>query len=95
MLITTAEPFHPQRVGGAGVELSRLSRLRQRAPLCLWSLPADTHATYGSQAAVPVFSRANVRHVGLKILDQPAFNRDRLKAEKLIDSKVLEQLIRV
>jgi hypothetical protein len=28
-------------------------------------------------------------------LDQPAFNRDRLKAEKLIDSKVLEQLIRV
>jgi hypothetical protein len=27
--------------------------------------------------------------------DQPAFNRDRLKAEKLIDSKVLEQLIRV
>ena len=25
----------------------------------------------------------------------PAFNRDRLKAEKLIDSKVLEQLIRV
>jgi len=24
-------------------------------------------------------------------LDQPAFNRDRLKAEKLIDSKVLEQ----
>jgi UDP-N-acetyl-D-mannosaminuronic acid transferase (WecB/TagA/CpsF family) len=29
------------------------------------------------------------------ILDQPAFNRDRLKAEKLIDSKVLEQLIRV
>ena len=30
-----------------------------------------------------------------KGLDQPAFNRDRLKAEKLIDSKVLEQLIRV
>jgi hypothetical protein len=29
------------------------------------------------------------------VLDQPAFNRDRLKAEKLIDSKVLEQLIRV
>jgi hypothetical protein len=29
------------------------------------------------------------------MLDQPAFNRDRLKAEKLIDSKVLEQLIRV
>jgi hypothetical protein len=28
-------------------------------------------------------------------LDQPAFNRNRLKAEKLIDSKVLEQLIRV
>jgi hypothetical protein len=28
-------------------------------------------------------------------LDQPAFNRDRLKAEKLIDSKVLEQRIRV
>jgi len=28
-------------------------------------------------------------------LDQPAFNRKRLKAEKLIDSKVLEQLIRV
>ena len=28
-------------------------------------------------------------------LDQPAFNRTRLKAEKLIDSKVLEQLIRV
>jgi hypothetical protein len=27
--------------------------------------------------------------------DQPAFNRDRLKAEKLIDSKVLEQLIRI
>ena len=27
-------------------------------------------------------------------LDQPAFNRNRLKAEKLIDSKVLEQLIR-
>ena len=25
------------------------------------------------------------------MLDQPAFNRDRLKAEKLIDSKVLEQ----
>jgi hypothetical protein len=31
----------------------------------------------------------------VKTLDQPAFNRDRLKAEKLIDSKVLEQLIRV
>ena len=30
-----------------------------------------------------------------RALDQPAFNRDRLKAEKLIDSKVLEQLIRV
>ena len=30
-----------------------------------------------------------------KKLDQPAFNRARLKAEKLIDSKVLEQLIRV
>ncbi len=29
------------------------------------------------------------------VLDQPAFNRNRLKAEKLIDSKVLEQLIRV
>ena len=29
------------------------------------------------------------------LLDQPAFNRFRLKAEKLIDSKVLEQLIRV
>jgi len=29
------------------------------------------------------------------ILDQPAFNRNRLNAEKLIDSKVLEQLIRV
>jgi hypothetical protein len=28
-------------------------------------------------------------------LDQPAFNRKRLKAEKLIDSKVLEQLTRV
>jgi hypothetical protein len=28
-------------------------------------------------------------------LDQPAFNRKRLKAEKLIDSKVPEQLIRV
>ena len=28
-------------------------------------------------------------------LDQPAFNRKRLKAEKLIDSKALEQLIRV
>jgi len=28
-------------------------------------------------------------------LDQPAFNRNRLKAEKLIDSKVLEQLIRI
>jgi hypothetical protein len=28
-------------------------------------------------------------------LAQPAFNRNRLKAEKLIDSKVLEQLIRV
>ena len=28
-------------------------------------------------------------------LDQPAFNRRRLKAEKLIDSKVLKQLIRV
>jgi len=28
-------------------------------------------------------------------LDQPAFSRKRLKAEKLIDSKVLEQLIRV
>jgi hypothetical protein len=28
-------------------------------------------------------------------LDQPAFNRSRLKAEKLIDSKALEQLIRV
>ncbi len=27
--------------------------------------------------------------------DQRAFNRDRLKAQKLIDSKVLEQLIRV
>jgi oxalate decarboxylase/phosphoglucose isomerase-like protein (cupin superfamily) len=27
--------------------------------------------------------------------DQPAFNRKRLKAEKLTDSKVLEQLIRV
>jgi hypothetical protein len=30
-----------------------------------------------------------------QILDRPAFNRKRLKAEKLIDSKVLEQLIRV
>jgi hypothetical protein len=29
------------------------------------------------------------------LLDQPAFNQNRLKAEKLIDSKVLEQLIRV
>ena len=29
------------------------------------------------------------------VLDQPAFNRKRLKAEKLINSKVLEQLIRV
>ena len=29
------------------------------------------------------------------LLDQLAFNRKRLKAEKLIDSKVLEQLIRV
>jgi hypothetical protein len=28
-------------------------------------------------------------------LDQPAFDRKRLKAEKLIDSKALEQLIRV
>ena len=28
-------------------------------------------------------------------LDQPAFNRKRLKVEKLIDSKALEQLIRV
>ena len=28
-------------------------------------------------------------------LDQPAFNRNRLKAEKLIDSRVREQLIRV
>ena len=28
-------------------------------------------------------------------LDQPAFNRNRLKAEKLINSRVLEQLIRV
>ena len=28
-------------------------------------------------------------------LDQPTFNRKRLKVEKLIDSKVLEQLIRV
>jgi hypothetical protein len=28
-------------------------------------------------------------------LDQPAFSRKRLKAEKLIDSKELEQLIRV
>jgi len=28
-------------------------------------------------------------------LDQPALNRNRLKAEKLIDPKVLEQLIRV
>ena len=29
-----------------------------------------------------------------ELLDQPAFDRNRLKAEKLIDSKVLEQLIR-
>jgi hypothetical protein len=29
------------------------------------------------------------------VLDQPAFNRNRLKAEKLIDPKVLEQLISV
>jgi hypothetical protein len=28
-------------------------------------------------------------------IDQPAFNRYRLKAEKLIDAKVPEQLIRV
>jgi hypothetical protein len=26
MLITTAEPFHPQRVGGAGVELSTFAK---------------------------------------------------------------------
>src|SRR6516165_9159473 len=29
--------------------LSKHSRLRQRMPLCLWSLPADAHATYGSR----------------------------------------------
>jgi hypothetical protein len=36
-----------------------------------------------------------VANRAIAILDQPAFNRDRLKAEKLIDSKALEQLIRV
>jgi hypothetical protein len=38
---------------------------------------------------------ASIAAMTHRSLDQPAFNRKRLKAEKLIDSKVLEQLIRV
>ena len=33
--------------------------------------------------------------VGCLLLDQPAFNRNRLEVERLIDSKVSEQLIGV
>jgi len=41
-----------------------------------------------------VMAASIVRGSGRR-LDQPAFNRKRLKAEKLIDSEVLEQLLRV
>ena len=38
-------------------------------------------------------AKTDDRKLPKSALDQPAFNRTRLKAEKLIDSKVLEQLI--
>ena len=39
--------------------------------------------------------RKTAAELHFQISNQPAFNRNRLKAEKLINSNVLEQLVRV
>ena len=66
------------------------------------SRPSEARAgTAKNQALQSIRSRIRLRLSWMTAaaiqlcLDQPAFHRNRLKAKKLIDSKVLEQLIRV
>ena len=59
-----------------------------------FAIPDTTQASFRDDTELPQTTSQPVQF-SHSALDQPAFNRNRLKAEKLIDSKVLEQLIRV